>query len=282
MRLAQADETAYDDQYEDEDEEQELRRLRNENAELRGRWLVLCSSCSNPSPNPAQTGRVVNLLRTTAHNRGQRKTVRPTTDPTKTLDKSGGNPEETGGQDAVGWTVVRRKPKPRKGKQQVVCGTYNAPRMLLDYPPNPNPNHPLTLKAKSVKPKQAPSFQHHLRNELAAEREIQGLEKRARKGPIVDGGSNVCITAGRERNLLENIRSAPKIKIEAIAGSVEHSGEVGDRKVGPIQIVNSIIVKDAKESVVDYETLWNNGVTGLVVTPDSQVMLFEEKTVRTR
>jgi len=90
---------------------------------------------------------------------------------------------------------------------------------------------------------------------LAAEREIQGLEKRARKGPIVDGGSNVCITAGRERNLLENIRSAPKIKIEGIAGSVEHSGEVGDGKVGPIQIVDSIIVKDAKESVIDYETL---------------------------
>ena len=112
---------------------------------------------------------------------------------------------------------------------------------------------------------------------MAAERENQGLEKRARKGPIVDGGSNVCITAGRERNLLENIRSAPKIKIEGIAGSVEHSGEVGDRKVGPIQIVDSIIVKDAKESVIDYETLWNNGVTGLVVTPDSQVMLFEEK-----
>ena len=71
VRLAQADETAYDDQYEDEDEEQELRRLRNENAELRGRWLVLCSSCSNPNPNPAQTGRVVRVLRTTTHSRGQ-------------------------------------------------------------------------------------------------------------------------------------------------------------------------------------------------------------------
>ena len=101
VRLAQADETAYDDQYEDEDEEQELRRLRNENAELRGRWLVLCSSCSNPNPtpNPAQTGRVVRVLRTMAHSRGHRKTVRPTTDPTKTLDKSGGNKEETGSQD---------------------------------------------------------------------------------------------------------------------------------------------------------------------------------------
>ena len=52
---------------------------------------------------------------------------------------------------------------------------------------------------------------------------------------------------------------------------MEHSGEVGDRKVGPIQIVDSIIVKDAKESGIDDETLWNNGVTGLVVTPDSQV-----------
>ena len=83
------------------------------------------------------------------------------------------------------------------------------------------------------------------------------------------------VSAGRERNLLENIRSAPKIKIEGIVGS----GEVGDRKVGPIQIVYSTIVKDAKESVIDYETLtvWNNGVTGLVVTPDSQVMLFEKK-----
>ncbi len=57
---------------------------------------------------------------------------------------------------------------------------------------------------------------------------------------------------------------------------MEHSGEVGDRKVGPIQIVDSIIVKDAKESVIDYETLWNNWVTGLAVTPDSQVMLFEK------
>ncbi len=67
-----------------------------------------------------------------------------------------------------------------------------------------------------------------------------------------------------------------KIKIEGIARSVEHSGEVGDRKVGPIQIVDSTIVKDAKESVIDCESLWNKGVTGLVVTPDSQVMLFEK------
>ena len=52
---------------------------------------------------------------------------------------------------------------------------------------------------------------------------------------------------------------------------------MGDRKVGPIQIVDSIIVHEAKESVIDYETLWNNGVTGLVVTPESQVMLFDDK-----
>ena len=164
-----------------------------------------------------------------AHSRGHRKTVRPATDPTKPLDKLGGTPTEKGGHDELGWTVVCRKPKSRKGKQQVVHGTYNAPKLLLDHHPHPNPNHPLTLKAKSVKPKKAPSFQHQLRNEFAAEREIQGLERRARKGPIVDGGSNVCITAGRERKLLENSRSALKIKIEGIAGSVEHSGEVGDR-----------------------------------------------------
>jgi hypothetical protein len=42
----------------------------------------------------------------------------------------------------------------------------------------------------------------------------------------------VHITAGREINLLENTRSADKIKIEGIAGAVGHSGEVGDRKVG--------------------------------------------------
>ncbi len=41
--------------------------------------------------------------------------------------------------------------------------------------------------------------------------------------------------------------------------------------------MDSIIVKDAKESVIDYETLWNNGVTGLVTShPDSQVMLFKK------
>ena len=44
--------------------------------------------------------------------------------------------------------------------------------------------------------------------------------------------------------------------------------------MGPINIVGSIIVKEAKESVIDYGTLWDNGVTGLVVTPQSQVMLF--------
>ena len=290
VRLATADE---DDQqqaepvYVDEDPAEpswvrmlrnEMFAQRNEMAELRGRWLELRSSCSNPNHNnnPAQPGRVVRALRTMAHNRGYTKPVGPAVDPKNTLDKPGGIPLK-GGHDELGWKVVCRKPKSKKGKHQVVHGTYHAPKVLLDRPPNPNPNHPLTLKAKSIKPKQAPSFQHQLRNELAAEREIQGLEKRARKGPIVDGGSNVCITAGRERNLLENIRSAPKIKIEGIAGSVEHSGEVGDRKVGPIQILNSIIVKEAKESVVDYETLWNNGVTGLVVTPDSQVMLFENK-----
>ncbi len=79
-----ADDTADDDQSEDEDEEQELIRLRNENAERRGRWLALiCSSCSNPNPNPAQTGRVVRVRGTTAESRGQRKTVRPTTDPSQ-------------------------------------------------------------------------------------------------------------------------------------------------------------------------------------------------------
>ena len=278
-RYAQAPEA---DWSEDEDDQQELIRLRKENAELRGRWLVLCSPCSNPNPNP-NPGRVVRVLRTMVHGRGHNQTVRPAIDPKKTFATPGGTLTEKGDHDELGWPVVCRKPKSRKNKQRVVHGTYNAPKLLLDYHPNPNPNHPLTLKATSVKPKQAPSFQRQLRIELAAERESQGLDRRARKGPIVDGGSNVCITAGRERNLLENIRSAPKIKIDGIAGSVEHSGEVGDRKVGPIQIMDSIIVKDAKESVIDYETLWNNGVTGLVVTPDSQVMLFEEKkTVRTR
>ena len=264
MRLVNDEEDEWSG--EDEDDQAELVRLRTENATLRGRWILLCSSCSNDNPNSAETGRVVRVLRTKANSRGPRKTVRPVTETTKTLHKSGGNQTEEGGQDDLGWTVVSRKPKLRKGKRQVVHGTYNAPKMSLDHNPNPNPNHPLTMKEKSVKPKQAPSFQHQLRNELSAERENQGLVKRERKGPIVDGGSNICITAGRERNLLENIRSADKIKIEGIAGAVEHSGEVGDRKVGPINIVGSIIVKAAKESVIDYGTLWDNGVTGLVVS----------------
>ena len=205
---------------EDEDDQEELARLRKEVVTLRGRWLVLCSSCSNDNPNSAETGRVVRVLRTKANRRGPRKTVRPVTETTKTLHTSGGNQTEEGGQDDLGWTVVSRKPKLSKGKRQVVYGTYNAPKMSLDHNPNPNPNHPLTLKEKSVKPKQAPSFQHQLRNELSAERENQGLVKRERKGPIVDGGSSICITAGRERNLLDNIRSADKIKIEGIAGAV--------------------------------------------------------------
>ncbi len=78
----------------------------------------------NDNPNPAEHGRVARVLRTKVHSRGPRKAVRPVIKPMKTLDKSGVTQTAKGGQDDLGWTVVRRKPKPRKGKQQVVYGTY--------------------------------------------------------------------------------------------------------------------------------------------------------------
>jgi len=81
-RYAQA---AEDDWSEDEDDKQELIRLRKENAELRGRWLVLCSPCSNDNPIPAATGRVVRVLKTKVHSRGPSQTARPVVNPTKPL-----------------------------------------------------------------------------------------------------------------------------------------------------------------------------------------------------
>ena len=156
VRYAQED---AEDRSEDEDEDQDelVARLRKENAELRGRWLELCPSCSDANPNPAEHGWVGSVLRTKGHRRAHKKTVSPETTPMTTLAKSGGTLTEKGGQDELGWTVVCRKPKSRKEKQHVVHGTYNAPKLFLDHPHNPHPNHPLTLKAKSVKPKQARS-----------------------------------------------------------------------------------------------------------------------------
>ena len=114
MRYAKQDDDQTEDETEDEDEDQAamIRRLCKEMAELRGRWLVLCSSCSNPNPNPNpdQTGRVVRVLGTMAHSRGHKKTVGPAIDPTNTLDKPGGIPTEKGGHDELGWSVVCRKP----------------------------------------------------------------------------------------------------------------------------------------------------------------------------
>jgi len=52
-RYAQAaDDAETEDEDEDPAEMINIRRLSEEVAELRGRWLVLCSSCSNPNPNP--------------------------------------------------------------------------------------------------------------------------------------------------------------------------------------------------------------------------------------
>ena len=96
VRYAQEDD---DDRSGDEDEDQAemIIRLRKENAELIGRWLALCSSCSNANPNPAETGRVGRVLRTNVHRRGHKRTVRPVTNSTKTLDKSGGTQTKRGG-----------------------------------------------------------------------------------------------------------------------------------------------------------------------------------------
>ena len=84
MRYAKQDDDQPEDvtEYAAADQAEMIRRLCIEMEELRGRWLVLCSSCSNPNPNPnpAQTGRVVRVLRTMAHSRGHRKTVRPAID----------------------------------------------------------------------------------------------------------------------------------------------------------------------------------------------------------
>ena len=96
MRLVNDEEDEWSG--EDEDDQEELARLRKEVVTLRGRWLVLCSSCSNDNPNSAETGRVVRVLRTKANSRGTRKTVIPVTETTKTLHKSGGNQTEEGGQ----------------------------------------------------------------------------------------------------------------------------------------------------------------------------------------
>jgi hypothetical protein len=116
--------------YEDADTLAMVRMLCKEVAELKGRWLILRSSCSNPNPNnnPDQPGGVVRVLRTMAHSRGYTKPVGPAVDPKNTLDKPGGIPTEKGGHDELGWKVVCRKPKSKKGKQQVVHGTYHAPK----------------------------------------------------------------------------------------------------------------------------------------------------------
>ena len=52
-----------------------------------------------------------------------------------------------------------------------------------------------------------------------------------RKGPIIDGGSNICITAGRDKSTLSNLRPAPPINIKGISDPIPHSQLIGNSTV---------------------------------------------------
>ena len=104
---------------------------------------------------------------------------------------------------------------------------------------------------------------------LVQERVSLGLNPKPAKGPLIDTCSSINIyTARNEKHLLNHVRPCGSVVIEGIAGPVASPTLQGDRTVGPnsIEIVGSILVDSAKESVVCPQTLARNGVTYVPVS----------------
>ena len=134
--------------------------------------------------------------------------------------------------------------------------------------PRTKPNPP-SLMQKPAPTKRAPTYQQSMTKALVQERVSLGLNPKPAKGPLIDTCSSINITARNEKHLLNNVRPCGSVVIEGIAGPVASPTLQGDRTVGPIEIVGSILVDSAKESVVCPQTLARNGVTGIFQKLDS-------------
>ena len=135
---------------------------------------------------------------------------------------------------------------------------------------------------KPVPIKRAPTYQQSITKALVQERVSLGLNPKPAKGPLIDTCSRINITARNEKNLLNNVRPCGSLVIEGIAGPVASPTLQGDRTVGPIHIVGSILVDSAKESVVCPQTLARNGVTGIfqkLDSPTGMVLVYPTHTV---
>ena len=119
------------------------------------------------------------------------------------------------------------------------------------------PNHRLLMQ--KVATKRAPTYQQSMTKALVQERVSLGPNPKPAKGPLIDTCSSINITARNEKHLLNNVRPCGSVVtcIEGITGPVASPTLQGDRTVGPnsIEIVGSILVDSAKESVVCPQTL---------------------------
>ena len=159
-----------------------------------------------------------------------------------------------------------------------VCGTVESVRRGVVR----SKSNPRLLMQKVAPIKRAPTYQQTMAKALVQERVSIGLNPNPAKGPLIDTCSSINITARNEKHLLNNLRPCGSVVIEGIAGPVASPTLQGDRTVGPIAIVGSILVDSAKESVVCPQTLARNGVTGIfqkLDSPSGMVLVYPTHTV---
>jgi len=159
-----------------------------------------------------------------------------------------------------------------------VCGTVESVRRGVVR----SKSNPRLLMQKVAPIKRAPTYQQTMAKALVQERVSLGLNPNPAKGPLIDTCSSINITARNEKHLLNNLRPCGSVVIEGIAGPVASPTLQGDRTVGPIAIVGSILVDSAKESVVCPQTLARNGVTGIfqkLDSPSGMVLVYPTHTV---
>ncbi len=125
---------------------------------------------------------------------------------------------------------------------------------------NPNPR---LLMQKVAPIKRAPTYQQSMAKALVQERVSLGLNPKPAKGPLIDTCSSINITARNEKHLLNNFRPCGSVRsyrrhCRPCCITVASPTLQGDRTVGPFEIVGSILVDSAKESVVCPQTLARN------------------------